>query len=90
MLADSSEYPSISEPDYQKFCQHADVFDDSLKFVDLQIAFVATNVELGEEDQEGNDDRNLCRFEFIEILIRIARYKFLDSGKVTSFSEAFR
>ena len=49
---------------------------------------MATNVELG-GDQEGNDDRNLCRFELFEILIRMARYKFIDSQKCTTYAEAF-
>ena len=52
------------------------------------MAFVATNVELG-GDQEGNDDRNLCRFELFEILIRMSKYKYIDSQKCATYAEAF-
>ena len=45
----------------------------------IDMYFVATNFEEGGE-QEGNDDRSLCRFEFFEILIRIARGKFVETG----------
>ena len=89
LIAKSDEYPSVTEPDFVEFCTKNNILDEFLTFVNLQIAFVATNVELG-EDQEGNDDRNLCRFELFEILIRMGRYKFLDSGKVTTYAEAFR
>jgi hypothetical protein len=49
--------------------------------------FKATNFEEG-GDQEGNDDLSLVRFEFLEIWARIARGKFLDTGKVATMSEA--
>lgn len=32
---------------------------------------------------EENDDNALCRFEFLEILIRLAKGKFMDFSKVT-------
>lgn len=44
---------------------------------DIDRIFIATNVEL--EDQEANDDRSLCRFEFFEIIVRIAKTKFLET-----------
>jgi hypothetical protein len=56
----------------------------------MQIAFKATNVELGDEEQEGNDDRNLCRFEFIEMLIRLGKQKYLDPGIVSTIGQAFQ
>jgi hypothetical protein len=37
---------------------------------DIDRIFIATNLE--EEEQEGNDDRSLCRFEFFEIIVRMA------------------
>lgn len=43
---------------------------------DIDRIFIATNFE--EEQQEGNEDRSLCRFEFYEILVRMAREKYHD------------
>lgn len=40
--------------------------------------FIATNVEL--VDMVDNADRALCRFEFYEIIVRIAQVKFYDQG----------
>ena len=45
----------------------------------MDIYFTATNFE--EDDQEGNDDRALIRFEFLEILIRIVRGKYVETKK---------
>mmetsp|Transcript_32354 Transcript_32354/g.42815 ORF Transcript_32354/g.42815 Transcript_32354/m.42815 type:complete len:151 (+) Transcript_32354:345-797(+) len=53
---------------------------------DIDRIFIATNVEL--EDQEGNDDRSLCRFEFYEIITRMAKTKYLESGAETRISVA--
>jgi len=48
--------------------------------------FKATNFE--EVDMETNDDNALCRFEFMEIMIRLAKGKYVDSGKEPSLSKA--
>ena len=41
--------------------------------------FFATNFE--ETDMDNNDDLALIRFEFIEILVRIAKGKYVETGK---------
>ena len=48
--------------------------------------FIAVNVEL--VDMADNADRALCRFEFYEIIVRIAQAKFVDSGMFHSIAEA--
>ena len=48
--------------------------------------FIATNVELTAE--EGNDDRSLCRYEFYEILTRIAKVKFMEKGIYQTMHES--
>ena len=48
--------------------------------------FKATNFE--EVDMDENDDNALCRFEFLEILVRIAKGKFIDHGKETNLAQA--
>ena len=54
----------------------------------MDIAFAATNYE--EEEQEGNDDRALIRFEFFEILIRMVQTKYIETKKISSLSEGLR
>lgn len=51
----------------------------------LDIAFTASNYE--EEEQDGNDDRALVRFEFFEILIRMVRTKYYDTKKTATIAE---
>ena len=48
--------------------------------------FIAVNVEIF--DMVDNADRALCRFEFFEIIVRIAQAKFVDSGHFNSISKA--
>jgi hypothetical protein len=50
--------------------------------------FIATNVELVE--QEDNPDRDLCRFEFFEIICRIGAAKYKDSGHVSTWDAAVK
>jgi len=44
--------------------------DANLNMSSIDRHFIATNVELEEIDE--NPDRALCRYEFLEILVRIA------------------
>ncbi len=48
--------------------------------------FIAANVELFEMVE--NADRALCRFEFFEIIVRIAQAKFVDNGYFNTLHEA--
>ena len=56
----------------------------------LDTLFIVTNLEEGLDKQEAktNDDKALMRFEWVEIIVRIAMTKYYDSGKVEDLSEA--
>ena len=69
-----------------QFCQKAKITDNICNVNVLTKHFKDTNFE--EVDQEGNDDNALVRFEFIEMLIRIAKYKFIDYGQMQSLEDA--
>ena len=55
---------------------------------DVDRIFIATNYE--EEDLEENDDNSLCRFEWLEIIARLAKAKFLDHGVCKSVASSTR
>lgn len=38
----------------------------------------------GAADLEDNPDKELCRYEFFEILVRMAKHKFIESKKKKS------
>lgn len=54
--------------------------------VEIDQAFVATNYN--EHDQDDNDDKSLVRYEFLEIIVRIAKTKFKDKGACNNNAEA--
>lgn len=62
------------------------MMDTYLTFSELDSAFIATNFD--ENELENNDARALCRYEFLEILVRLAKIKFYDCKKVSTMSEA--
>ena len=81
-----------SPPDFLKrefffFCQNAGIVDKNVNSSIIDMYFKATNFE--EIDQDNNDDFALNRFEFMEILVRIAKGKYMDfGGKEKSISYA--
>jgi len=91
-----SSYPYISWLEFAGFCKkwlipgktsswlYLDEGTCSMTVIDWQ--FVATNFE--EVKNEQNRERYLCRFEFYEILVRIAEEKYWESGKAKSVSQA--
>lgn len=71
-----------------KFCERAGILDKKLNSAAVQTYFKASNFE--EVEQENNDDNALCRFEFMEILVRCAKGKYLDNSKDKSLYNAVK
>lgn len=72
-----SNYPSISWLDFADFCTMCQVIDKKfLNTAAIDRLFIAVNVELVAQDD--NPDRELCRFEFFEIIVRMALCKYQD------------
>lgn len=65
-----SSFPNISWIDFSNFCDKCKIFDKNVVIATIDRIFIATNVEL--EKMDDNPDKALCRFEFFEILVRIA------------------
>lgn len=53
----------------------------------IDTIFVNTNYEL-EDHNDQNPNRELCRYEFYEILLRIAKAKYKDQGVCSNLSES--
>jgi hypothetical protein len=67
---------------YKLFLDECGIPDnDTCTWKDLDTMFLSTNVEEDGDSAEGdaNDDRALMRFEWLEIIIRIAFAKYLDT-----------
>ena len=60
--------------------------NDLLTSTDVDRCVIAVNFE--EVELENNDDKSLCRYEFLEIISRLAKIKYYDSKICKSISAA--
>lgn len=81
IIAHYDNPPDINKREFAIFCIEAGIIDAKLHTGIVDMYFKATNFE--EVDMQENDDNALCRFEFLEILIRLAKGKFMDFNNVT-------
>ena len=72
--AAGSSFPSCSINEFKAFATRCSFVDSNVPSSTLDRLFIQANVEL--VDQKENPDRSLIRFEFIELLIRIANDKY--------------
>jgi hypothetical protein len=85
-MASKSNFPSITNLDFSSFCDQCKFLDKSVVLATIDRLFIATNVEIVANDE--NPDKELCRFEVFEILLRMANAKFREVGIVPTHSEA--
>jgi hypothetical protein len=74
----TSDYPTIQWMDFGNICEEWRIIDKDFPMSFIDRLFIATNVEL--VNMVDNADRALCRFEFYEIIVRIASAKFYEQG----------
>ena len=60
--------------------------DKNVGLATIDRVFIATNVEL--EKNDDNPDKALCRYEFMEILVRLANRKYKEPGILKTHSES--
>jgi hypothetical protein len=73
-LMAGDQYPNIGWLEFSKFCEESGIIDKNCSLSMIDRAFIATNFE--DDDIDDNPNRELCRYEFMEILIRIADFKY--------------
>jgi len=83
-----STYPSISWIDFTTYCQQKNIIDKQITLSVIDRLFIAVNVDIEASSQGQNNDRTLCRYEFFEILIRIAGAKYKDTGLRKTYKES--
>ena len=81
-----SSYPSISWLDFCNMCKDWEIVDKNLTMTTIDRVFIITNVE--EVEQEDNPDRDLWRYEFYEIVARLAKEKYHSTKICDSIAEA--
>jgi hypothetical protein len=75
LISIASNYPFITWLEYAQWIKKICILDEvNLPMATFDRMFIASNIE--EEDLEDNPDRALCRYEFLEILVRMAYAKY--------------
>jgi hypothetical protein len=73
----ASAYPNIGWLDFSNFCDHCQLLDTKfLNRAAIDRCFIAVNVDF--DDLDDNPQQELCRYEFFEIIARIAMCKYQD------------
>ena len=85
-IANPKFYPVVGWLDYGNACTQWQIVDKNLTSTDIDRTFIAVNFE--EVDLDANDDKSLCRYEFLEITARLAKIKYYDKGRCDTIAEA--
>ena len=79
-LASISNFPNITQLDFSDFCVKCNFLDENVTISTIDLMFIASNYEIKVDNE--NPDRALCRYEFYEVLLRIANAKYREGSGV--------
>ena len=88
-LISTSNYPSITWNDFTSFVNNWKLIDENLQLSTVDRLFIATKSGIS-SDLKDFPERDLARFEFYEIVVRMAGAKYKDWGKWESYSQAVK
>ena len=74
--------------DLSAFCEHTKMVDEHFKLATVDLMFISTNMKTKGTIK---NKAGLIRCEFLEFLVRTAKWKYLDkkTDGVTNYTEAF-
>jgi hypothetical protein len=84
--ASTSSYPTISLIDFKKFLDVSKVYDQNISLTTIEQLFVITNDT--SNSYKNRDERCLHRYEFIEIIVRLAQVKYKEPKIIPSLRDA--
>jgi len=86
-LAVNSSYPFVSVLELSVFCQTCDLFDNVFKTAHNDLLFISANAQ-----QKGNikNKSGLIRCEFLEFLVRVCDFKYIQTGIHKTFAESIK
>jgi hypothetical protein len=88
LISTSKSYPDIEWLMFSDQCKKWKLIDNHLTFSEIDNAFISVNYD--GEQLDNNDNRALCRYEFLEIVVRLAIVKFFICKKKPTIVEALR
>ena len=87
--ASKDAFPTIEMFGTEEFSKHMGLIDGKhVKKKDINRMFIAANVS-DKDNELSNPVNALVRYEFIEFLVRIAKYKYKEAGLVATAAESF-
>jgi len=75
-IANSKQFPKLNVDDATRICYKAKLFDRNMNMATFDKNFVATNASIN--GVKSPSDRELNRYEFIELMVRTAKSKYLE------------
>jgi len=87
MISNANSYPATTWRDFRDWARKSNITEKGLDMNAVNRLFQTTNITT-ERSQDDNPDNALVRYEFIELLIRIAREKYMKNSNITSTSDA--
>jgi hypothetical protein len=85
-MAANSNYPCIGQNDFQIFIQRSNVYDKHLTLATVDINLAATNVS--NNKFKNSSERELHRYEFMEVIVRLASTKYKEPKIITNYHGA--
>ena len=85
-LQSNSNFPFISTIELGTLCQKSKLIDDRLKLANIDLLYVSCYEKkpLGKVKQK----TGLIRFEFMEFIFRLAKFKLVETKICSSYAEA--
>lgn len=85
-LQSNSNFPFISMVELGNLCQKSKLIDERLKFANIDLLYISTyeKKQLGKVKQKSG----LIRFEFLEFLFRVAKFKLVETRICKTYAEA--
>ena len=83
-----SSFPCISWLKYQEMCEECEIIDKDLNIEVLDQIFMDTSIDLEEMPEEPSTE--LQRFQFMEVIVRLAGAKYLKRGICSSYAASVR
>ena len=87
LQSESSNYPGISQLSFSDFCQDSGLIGKHFNISTADRLFISANYN-DSANSGGNSAKELLRYEFLEVLVRIAKVKYLDPGIHDSYRPA--
>lgn len=79
-LMASSVYPGIGWNDYSLWAGKIKIPDEKTVQSKVDMAFTAVNVQIEKIEGNSNNENSMCRFQFLEVVVRLAKAKYYDTG----------